>query len=75
MEEHTISLAGDPFYAAGEKRRAHTDLLTAIREEQANRSRHLTDSGLERFARHFYAPEYRTYLRRIIAVGCDEPGE
>ena len=51
------------------------DLLTAIREEQANIGRHLTDSELERFARDFYAPEYRAHLRRIMAVGCEEPNE
>jgi hypothetical protein len=51
------------------------DLLTAIREEQANRGRHLTDSELDRFARAFYAPEYRRDLRRIMAVGCEEPNE
>ena len=51
------------------------DLLTAIREEQANIGRHLTDSELDRFARDFYAPEYRAHLRRIMAMGCEEPTE
>ena len=51
------------------------DLLSAIREEQADLGRHLTDSELERFARDFHAPEYRAHLRRIMAMGCEEPDQ
>ena len=79
--------AGDPFAYAGDKghedlehigevvRRTHTDLLTAIREEQARIGRHMTDSELDGFARRFYADEYRQDLRRIMAMGVGEPGE
>jgi hypothetical protein len=79
--------AGDPFAYAGQKRhddlehigevvrRAHTDLLTALREEQARIGRHMTDSELDEFARGFYAEEYRQHLRRIIAMGVEEPDE
>ncbi len=79
--------AGDPFAYAGHKRhddlehigevvrRTHTDLLTAIREEQARLGRHMTDSELDRFAREYYADEYRQDLRRIMAMGTEEPGE
>jgi hypothetical protein len=77
--------AGDPFAYAGQKRhedlehigevvrRTHTDLLTAIREEQARIGRHMTDSELDKFAREHYADEYRRDLRRIIAMGTEEP--
>ncbi len=79
--------AGDPFAYAGQKghedlehigevvRRTHTDLLTAIREEQAHIGRHMTDSELNKFAREYYADEYRRDLRRIIAMGTEEPAD
>ena len=79
--------AGDPFAYAGQKRhedlehigevvrRTHTDLLTAIREEQARIGRHMTDSELDKFAREYYADEYRRDLRRIIAMGAEEPSD
>jgi len=53
-------------------RRTYTNLLTAIREEQARMGRHMTDSELEEFARLFYAQEYRQDLRGIVASGADE---
>ncbi len=61
--------AGDPFAYAGQKRhedlehigegviRTHTDLLTAIREEQARIGHHMTDSELEKIAGEYYADE------------------
>jgi hypothetical protein len=79
--------AGDPFAYAGQKRhqdfehigevvrRTYTDLLTAIREEQARIGRHMTDSELDELARRYYADEYRQDLRRIMAMGVQEPGE
>jgi hypothetical protein len=79
--------AGDPFAYAGQKkqedfehigevvRRTHTDLLTAIREEQARIGRHMTDSELDVFVRRYYAHEYRQGLRRITAMGVEEPDE
>ena len=86
MDNNNLT-AGDPFAYAGRKRhddlehigevvsRTHTDLLTAIREEQARLGRHMTDSELDRFAREYYADEYRQDLRRIIAMGTEEPDE
>ena len=79
--------AGDPFAYAGQKRhddfehigevvcRTHTDLLTAIREEQAHLGRHMTDSELETFARKYYADEYRQDLRKIMAMDSEESNE
>jgi hypothetical protein len=77
--ENSSLAAGDPFAHAGQKihggfehigevvRRTHTDLLTAIREEQARMGRHMTDSELDGFARGFYAEEYHRDLRRVLA--------
>ena len=79
--------AGDPFAYAGQKkqadlehigevvRRTHTDLLRAIREEQTRLGRQMTDSELDRFAREYYAEEYRQDLRRIMALGIEESEE
>ena len=72
--------AGDPFAYSGEKRElhrlTHTDLLTAIREEQARIGRYMTDSEVDRFAREFHASAYRQDVRRIIAFGVgDEQNE
>lgn len=86
MENHNVA-AGDPFAYAGRERhsgfehigevvrRTHSDLLTAIREEQARVGRHMTDSELDAFARSFYAEEYRQDLRRISATGAEDPLE
>ena len=79
--------AGDPFAYAAQKRhedfehigevvrRTHTDLLTAIREEQPRIGRHMTDSELDKCAREHYADEYRHDLRRIMAMGTEEPAD
>ena len=79
--------AGDPFAYAGRRRhddlehigevvrRTHTDLLTAIREEQGLLGRHMTDSELSKFAREYYAEEYRRDLRKIMAMGVEERDE
>jgi hypothetical protein len=86
VDDHRVA-AGDPFAYAGHKRhkdfehigevvrRTHTDLLTAIREEQAHLGRHMTDSELDEFARRYYADEYRQDLRGIMAMGAGESGE
>ena len=79
--------AGDPFVYAAQKRQAelehigevvsrtHAELLSAIREEQARLGRRMTDSELDKFAREYYAQEYRRDLRRIMAMGTEEAGE
>jgi hypothetical protein len=86
VEDHRVA-AGDPFAYAGQERRkdfehigevvkrTHTDLLTAIREEQARLGRHMTDSELDEFARRYYADEYRQDTRRIMAMGVEEQNE
>jgi hypothetical protein len=67
----SVASTGDPFYAEGQR----TDLLTAIREHQADLGRHMTDSELDKFAREYYAPEYHQDLRRIMALGVADDGE
>jgi hypothetical protein len=79
--------AGDPFVYAAQKRQAelerigevvsrtHAELLSAIREEQARLGRRMTDSELDKFAREYHAEEYRRDLRRIMAIGFEEPDE
>jgi hypothetical protein len=42
-------------------------------EEQVKLGRHMTNSELDAFARRFYAEEYRQDLRRIMAMGVEEP--
>jgi hypothetical protein len=86
VDDHRVA-AGDPFAYAGQKkhkdfehigevvRRSHTDLLTAIREEQARIGRHMTDSELDEFARRYYAEEYRRDLRGIMVMDVEEPNE
>jgi len=83
LDNHNVA-AGDPFAYAGQKRQAdlehigevvrrtHTDLLRAIREEQARLGRQMTDSELDKFAREYHAEEYRQDLRRIVAMGAEE---
>ena len=79
--------AGDPFVYAAQKRQAElehigevvsrtqADLLSALREEQARLGRHMTDSELDRFAREYHADEYHRDLRRIMAMGVEEPDQ
>jgi hypothetical protein len=86
LDDYRVA-AGDPFAYAGQERRkdferidevvrrTYPDLLTAIREEQARRGRHMTDSELDKFAREYYADEYHQDLRRIMTVGVEEPNE
>jgi hypothetical protein len=79
--------AGDPFVYAAQKRQAelehigevvsrtHADLLRSIREEQARLGREITESELDQFAREYHAEEYRRDLRRIMAMGVEEPDQ
>jgi hypothetical protein len=79
--------AGDSFvYAAQERQaelehigevvsRTHADLLSTIRKEQARLGRRMTDYELDKFAREYHAEEYRRDLRRIMAMGVEEPDE
>ena len=85
MDNNSVA-AGDPFAHAGHKkryqdlegvdtlvRRAYPELLAAMHEEEVKLGRHMTNSELDTFARWFYAEEYRQDLRRIMAMGVEEP--
>ena len=85
MDNNSVA-AGDPFAHAGHKkryqdlegvdavvRRTYTELLAAMHEEEVKLGRHMTNSELDTFARRFYAEEYRQDLRRIMAMGVEEP--
>ena len=84
MENNSV-VAGDPFAFAGHKkhqglervdrvvRRTYPELLAAMHEEEIKLGRHMTNSELDTFARRFYAEEYRQDLRRIMAMGVEEP--
>jgi hypothetical protein len=77
--------SGDPFAYAGRKkyrdlervdgvvRRTYPELLAAMYKEQVKLGRHMTNSELDTFARWFYSEEYRQDLRRIMAMGVEEP--
>jgi hypothetical protein len=84
MDNNSVA-AGDPFTYAGHKkyqgleridgvvRRTYPELLAAMHKEQVKLGRHMTNSELDTFARRFYAEEYRQDLRRIMAMGVEEP--
>jgi len=84
MDNNSVA-AGDPFAFAGHKkhddleridrvvRRTYPELLAAMHEEEVKLGRHMTNSELDTFARRFYAEEYRQDLRRIMALGVEEP--
>ena len=54
-------------------RRTYPKLLAEMDKEQVKLGRHMTNSELDTFARRFYAEEYRQDLRRIMAMGVEEP--
>jgi hypothetical protein len=85
MDNNSVA-AGDPFAHAGYKKRhqdleridgvvrcTYPELLAAMREEEAKLRRHMTDSELDTFARRVFAEEYSQDLRRIMALGVEEP--
>ncbi len=86
MDNNSVA-AGDPFAYAGRKkyqdlervdgvvRRTYPELLAAMQEEQVKLGRYMTNSELDTFARRFYAEEYRQDLRRLMAMGVEEPDE
>jgi hypothetical protein len=73
VDEVRIPVAGDPFYAAS--RRTHEECIGAMHEEEARLGRKLSDGEREGFARGFHAPEYRTELRRLAALGVEPDDE
>jgi hypothetical protein len=49
--------------------------MEALRTEERKMGRQLLPSELDRFAREYHAPEYGAELRRLMALGVEEPDE
>ncbi len=50
-------------------------LIEAIAEDEATTGRTMTPRERESFARGFFAQEYGDEIRRLMALGVEEPGE
>jgi hypothetical protein len=71
VDEHTISPAGDPFYATG-ARRTEPELVEALAEDEAKQGRPHTRSERDAFARGFFSEDYRAEIRQLMACGLEE---
>jgi hypothetical protein len=49
--------------------------MEALRTEERKMGRRLLPSELDRFAREYHAPEYGAEVRRLMALGVEEPDE
>jgi len=54
---------------------AEAELVEAIHEDEAAQGRSLTPREREAFAQAFFAEEYAAEIRRLMALGVEEPGE
>jgi hypothetical protein len=52
----------------------HAQYLEALRAEERKMGR-LLPSELDRFAREYHAPEYGAEVRRLMALGVEEPDD
>jgi len=69
--DHPETRAGDPFYAAGMRRRTHAECIAAMRAEEERLGRKLTDRERQAFAYGFHAPEYRAEISRLTVLGVE----
>ena len=53
----------------------HAQYMEALRTEERKMGRRLLPSELDRFAREYHAPEYGAEVRRLMALGVEEPDE
>lgn len=53
----------------------YAQYMEALRDEERKMGRQLLPSELERFAREYHAPEYGAEVRRLLALGVEEPDE
>lgn len=53
----------------------YAQYMEAVRDEERKISRQLLPSELDRFAREYHAPEYGAEVRRLMALGVEEPNE
>ncbi len=72
-KHHPEVRAGDPFVAAA--RRTHEECIEAMHAEEERLGRKMTDREREGFARGFHAPEYRSTLRHLAAMGVAGPDD
>lgn len=59
--------------ATGIRRRTEVELVEAIAQDEARQGRPLTPSEREGFARGFFSQEYGEEIRRLMALGVEEP--
>ena len=53
----------------------YAQYMEALRDEERKMGRQLLPSELERFAREYHAPEYGAEVRRLVALGVEEPDD
>ena len=71
--------AGDPIARVGEKqrikRRSPLEELEAVYEDERRLGRPHTPSERDAFVRGFHGQEYAEEIRRLMALGVEEPAE
>lgn len=74
------TLAGDPFAHAGKQRRSsaitrrtYGEELAAVLEEEARLGRPMIPRERDAFVRGFHGQEYAEEIRRLMALGVEEP--
>ena len=77
MTHRRIPPAGDPIHAAPPKprRRTEAELAEAVHEDETKLGRPHTPSERMGFTRAFHGQEYGEEIRRLMALGVEEPGE
>lgn len=73
MDDRRIPPAPNRGQATGVRRRTEAELIEAIAEDEARQGRPLTPSEREGFARGFFSQEYGEEIRRLMALGVEEP--
>jgi hypothetical protein len=53
----------------------YAQYMEALKAEERKIGRQLLPSELDRFAREYHAPEYGAEVRRLVALGVEEPDE
>jgi hypothetical protein len=53
----------------------YAQYMEALKAEERKVGRRLLPSELDRFAREYHAPEYGAEVRRLMALGFEEPDE
>ncbi len=57
------------------QRRTYGDELAAVLEEEARLGRSMTPRERDAFVRGFHGQEYGAEIRRLMALGVEEPGD